>query len=60
MEDPLAVAEHAVDTPVDEQAEFHVLKFAAGLQIFGSGLVITALREPFTGGEDAAGYQGEI
>ena len=59
VKDPFAVAEHTVDAPVDEQAEFHVLKFAAGLQIFGSGLVITALREPFTGGEDAAGYEGK-
>ncbi len=40
VEDPFAVAEHAVDAPVNEEAEFHVLKFAAGLQVFGSGLVI--------------------
>src|SRR5271167_3415674 len=40
VEDPLTVAEHAVDAPVDEEAEFHVLKFAAGLQVFGGGLVV--------------------
>ncbi len=40
VEDPFAVAENAVDAPVDEHAEFHVLKFAAGLQVFGSGLVV--------------------
>ena len=40
MEDPFAVAEHAVDAPVDEHAEFHVLKFAAGLEVLGRGLVV--------------------
>ena len=40
VEDPLAVAEHAVDAPVDEHAELHVLKFAAGLQVFGGRLVV--------------------
>src|ERR1700722_19225219 len=39
VEDPFAVAQNAVHAPVNEHAKFHVLKFAAGLQIFGSGLV---------------------
>jgi len=31
MENPFAVAQNAVDAPVDEQAELHVLEFTAGL-----------------------------
>ena len=39
VEYPFAVAEDAIDAPVNEHAEFHVLKFAAGLQVFGRWLV---------------------
>src|SRR5215472_8831209 len=40
VEDPFAVAKDAVDAPVNEHAEFHILKFAAGLEIFRGGLVV--------------------
>src|SRR5262249_21724346 len=30
VDDPLDVAEHAVNAPMDEEAEFHVLKFLPG------------------------------
>lgn len=39
VEDPFAVTQHAVDAPVNEHAEFHVLKFAAGLEVFGGRLI---------------------
>ena len=39
VEDPFAIAQHAVYAPVDEHAEFHVLKFAAGLQVLGGRLI---------------------
>src|ERR1019366_5712713 len=40
VEDPFAVAQNAVDAPVNEQAELGVLEFAAGLQVFWGGLVV--------------------
>ena len=40
VEDPFAIAEHAVHAPVNEHAEFHVLKFAAGLKVFRRRLVV--------------------
>src|SRR5215469_1095533 len=40
VEYPLAVAENAVDAPMNEHSEFHVLKFATGLEVFGTGLVV--------------------
>jgi len=39
VKDPFAIAEDAVNAPVDEHAEFHVLKFAAGLKVFGGRLI---------------------
>ena len=39
MKHPLAVAEHAVNAPMNEHAEFGVLKFLARLQILRAGCV---------------------
>ena len=40
VEDPFSVAEYAVDAPVNEHAELHVLKFTAGLQVFRGRMVV--------------------
>ena len=57
MENPFAVAQNAIDAPVDEHAEFHVLKFVARLQVFGSGLVV-GLSEEVVRGKHRAGCNG--
>ena len=54
VKDPLPVAEYAVNTPMDEHAKFHVLKFAAGLKIFGRRL-IRGLCEAGLANENLAG-----
>ena len=45
VHDPLAVANHGVDTPVDEDAEFIVLKILARFQDFLRGLVLCPCAE---------------
>ena len=39
VHDPLAVGHHAVNAPVNEHAEFHVLKLRPVFQVFGRGHV---------------------
>jgi hypothetical protein len=49
VKDPFAIAEDAVNTPVNEHAKLHVLIIAACLQILGRGL-IAGLRESSSDG----------
>jgi hypothetical protein len=40
VEDPFAIAKDAVDAPMNEHAELHVLKFAASLQVLWRRLIL--------------------
>src|SRR5579862_563215 len=56
MKDPLAIAEDAVNAPMNEEAELHILKFAAGLQVLRGRLVV-ALSEGVGAGDDCSGCE---
>src|SRR5581483_2921879 len=44
MEHPLTIAEHAINPPMNEHAEFCILKFLTSFQVPGGGLVVVLRR----------------